>query len=78
MADVVRLSVLDSGLSVAAASRAASGRPAQVLGLADRFGSLAAGRVADVVALDDDLRVRAVMRGGEWSTPPSKSELLLV
>jgi N-acetylglucosamine-6-phosphate deacetylase len=37
-----------------------------LLGLADR-GVIEAGRRADLVELDDDLRVRRVCRGGTWS-----------
>jgi N-acetylglucosamine-6-phosphate deacetylase len=36
------------------------------MGLDDR-GSLAVGQRADVVALDEDLRVMRVLRGGEWT-----------
>lgn len=69
MAAVVRRTVLDSGLSIEAAAEAASGRPAAVLGLSDRFGAIAVGRVADLVVLDDDLKVTGVLIGGQWSTP---------
>jgi N-acetylglucosamine-6-phosphate deacetylase len=46
---------------VAAASR----NPLALLGVTDR-GRLAAGQRADLVEIDDDLRVLRVMRGGEW------------
>lgn len=54
------------GLPVEAASAAASGNPARVLGIADRCGSIAPGQDADLVLLDDELRVRRVMAQGEW------------
>lgn len=44
---------------------AASANPAAMLGLADR-GRLEVGLRADLVELDADLRVRRVMRGGDW------------
>lgn len=53
-----------AGLSVADASRAASLVPARLLGLADRTGSIAAGKVADLVVLDDSLSVHAVIARG--------------
>jgi N-acetylglucosamine-6-phosphate deacetylase len=37
-----------------------------VLGIHDRCGAIAAGLDADLVVLDDDLRVRRVMAQGEW------------
>jgi len=36
------------------------------MGLSDR-GRLAVGHRADVVALDEDLRVMRVLRGGTWA-----------
>lgn len=47
------------------ASEATSLAPARALGLADR-GRLAVGQRADLVALDAELQVMRVMRGGEW------------
>jgi N-acetylglucosamine-6-phosphate deacetylase len=42
-----------------------------MLGATDR-GRIEAGQRADLVELDDDLRVRRVMRGGTWfETSPS-------
>lgn len=54
------------GLSIADAVRATSGRPAELIGVAERTGSLRAGLAADLVVLDDDLRVVRVLRNGEW------------
>lgn len=54
------------GLPIEAASAAASANPARVLGIADRTGAIAPGLDADLVVLDDELRVRRVMRGGAW------------
>jgi N-acetylglucosamine-6-phosphate deacetylase len=48
------------------AVRATSGNPAELLGIADRTGSLRAGLAADVVVLDDDLRPLKVLRRGKW------------
>ncbi len=59
-----------SGLSVEQASAAASGNPARVLGLEARIGSIAPGRQADLVVLDDELQVTAVMGAGVWDAPP--------
>jgi N-acetylglucosamine-6-phosphate deacetylase len=53
----------DAGL--AAAARMTSATPARVLGL-DRVGGLRAGYDANLVVLDRDLRVAAVMARGDW------------
>jgi N-acetylglucosamine-6-phosphate deacetylase len=68
MDEALRRAVLDSSLSVERASAAASGNPAQVLGLEQELGSIAAGRRADLLALDDGFNVIRVMVGGAWST----------
>lgn len=52
-----------SGVSIVDAVTMASATPAAVLGLDDR-GALEPGRRADVVLLDDELRVTAVLRAG--------------
>jgi N-acetylglucosamine-6-phosphate deacetylase len=66
MSEGLRRAVRDSGLSVEQASAAASANPARVLGLEASIGSIAPGRRADLVVLDDDLQVTAVMAGGGW------------
>ncbi len=66
MGAALRNAVREVGLPIEQASRAASGEPAGVLGIADRCGSIAAGLAADLVLLDDDLAVRRVMSTGRW------------
>jgi len=66
MDQALRRSVKDSGLSIEMASVAASRNPARVLGLEASIGSIAPGRQADLVVLDDDLQVTAVMAAGIW------------
>lgn len=60
-----RRAIQECGASVVDAARMSSGTPAAALGLADR-GALATGLRADLVVLDADLRVSAVMVGGAW------------
>lgn len=55
-----------AGASVEQAAAMASTTPARVLGMADRVGSLGVGLDADLVVLDNDLAVRAVMAKGRW------------
>ena len=66
MSEALRRAVQHSGLSVEQASAAASANPARALGLEASIGSIAPGRRADLVMLDDDLQVTAVMAGGGW------------
>jgi N-acetylglucosamine-6-phosphate deacetylase len=64
MDDAVRRAVLECGLPIAVASAAASGNPARVLGIDDRCGAIAVGLDADLVVLDDELRVVQVITAG--------------
>jgi len=65
--DVAVRNLVASGVSLPAASAAASRNPLALLGVRDR-GRIATGQRADLVELDDALRVRRVMRRGVWST----------
>ena len=65
----VRRAVQQCGLTVAEASRAASGTPAQLLGRGDELGAIAPGLAADLVVLSDDLELTRVMRHGGWLEP---------
>ncbi len=68
MATVFRRAVA-AGLPVPDAVAAVSATPARVLGLDDRIGALRPGRYADLVVFDEELRLRAVMRRGQWLSP---------
>ncbi len=63
--EVVRWCVQDAGVPLQDAVRAASQTPARTLALAD-VGALEAGRRADVLVVDDDLRLGSVLRAGQW------------
>lgn len=65
MAAAVRYAVQVAGLTLKEAVRAATTTPATMLGL-DRVGALRAGFHADLVVLDEDLRVQRVLRRGSW------------
>jgi N-acetylglucosamine-6-phosphate deacetylase len=56
-----------AGVSIVDAARMAATTPAIVIGRED-LGALVAGRRADLVVLDADLRVLRVMRAGSWLT----------
>ena len=65
MAAAVRYAVREAGLALPDVVRAATTTPATMLGLA-RVGALRPGFAADLVVLDDDLRVTRVMKAGRW------------
>ncbi len=56
---------VQSGSDLVAAARMAATTPARVLGLAGELGAIAPGLRADLVLLDDELRVTGVLRAGE-------------
>jgi N-acetylglucosamine-6-phosphate deacetylase len=60
-----RGAVHDSGLPLEVAARLAATTPASVLGLSD-VGAIEVGKRADLVVLDQDLHVSAVMAAGAW------------
>jgi N-acetylglucosamine-6-phosphate deacetylase len=57
--------LVESGVPLPAAVAAASRNPLALLGVSDR-GRISPGQRADLVELDESLRVRRVMRGGTW------------
>lgn len=67
MLDVLRWCVHSAGVTLPDAVTAASRTPARALGL-DRVGALEAGHLADVVVVDDQLRLQRVLRRGRWLT----------
>lgn len=66
MIDALRFMVREVGVSVADASRYASGNPARRLGLEERLGSIAAGKQADLLLVSPQLDLQRVwIRGAE-------------
>jgi N-acetylglucosamine-6-phosphate deacetylase len=63
--DTAVRNIVEAGVPLPAAVAAASANPLALLGVGDR-GRIAVGQRADLVELDDDLRVCRVMRGGTW------------
>lgn len=56
------------GVPLYAALESVTATPARAVGLGERAGTIAVGRAADLVALDDHLTVRAVLHRGELLT----------
>ncbi|PZT75690.1 N-acetylglucosamine-6-phosphate deacetylase [Streptomyces sp. AC1-42W] len=50
--------------------RSISANPARLLGVYDKVGSLEPGKDADLVVLDEEFRLKGVMRKGEWIVRP--------
>lgn len=68
--DIVR-SCVAAGVPLQDAVASASAVPASLLGLSAFAGDLRAGMQADVVVLDQDLGLAAVLRRGAWVHPPA-------
>lgn len=65
-----RRAVTVDRLPVGDVVRAISANPAKLLGAWDRIGSLEPGKDADLVVLDEDFRLKGVMRQGSWVVDP--------
>src|SRR5262249_25682150 len=63
--EAVRRAAADGGLSMVEAAEVTALSPARTLGLADRRGSIEAGKAADLAVLDLDLRVTDVFKAGQ-------------
>jgi N-acetylglucosamine-6-phosphate deacetylase len=63
--DVAFRRTVQSGVSLVDAARMAATTPARVLGIDDELGALVPGHRADLVLLDEGLRVTGVLRAGE-------------
>lgn len=64
--EIVARVVNDAEVPLQDAVRAATTTPAEILGIADSAGDIAAGRRADLLLVEDDLSLRRVMWCGEW------------
>jgi N-acetylglucosamine-6-phosphate deacetylase len=62
---LVRTMVREAEVPLAEAVRMLTHTPARVMGIEERKGSLAPGKDADLVAFDEDIRIRLVMVEGE-------------
>lgn len=69
MADALRRAVLDVGVPTTVAVAATSITPASALRVADHFGSIAPGRAADFVLLDENLELVDVLAAGRPVAP---------
>ncbi|HSA52361.1 MAG TPA: N-acetylglucosamine-6-phosphate deacetylase [Yinghuangia sp.] len=69
----LRTAVHDNHLPITDAVRSLTATPAAALGLADTIGTIETGKCADLVVLDHDLHVTAVMRHGRWTSTRGSS-----
>jgi N-acetylglucosamine-6-phosphate deacetylase len=67
LSDVVRFCVREVGLPITHCARMASTTPARLLGLSNKTGSIAPGLAADLVILNEEFDVEAVVQGGIWT-----------
>ncbi|MEO3856849.1 N-acetylglucosamine-6-phosphate deacetylase [Acrocarpospora sp. B8E8] len=65
-----RRGVQINGMTLPEAAQVTALTPAHVLGLSNEIGSITTGKYADLVILNEDLTVQAVMKQGTWITEP--------
>jgi N-acetylglucosamine-6-phosphate deacetylase len=65
LSELVKRFISFTGCGLDVAVRTVTENPAKVLGLADSKGSIAVGKDADLVLLDEDLSVHATIVGGK-------------
>lgn len=63
--DCLRIAVKQMGISLTDAVKCATVNPAKEIGIFDRNGSLAPGKYADIVLLNEQLEIQAIYRRGE-------------
>ncbi|MCC8161776.1 MAG: N-acetylglucosamine-6-phosphate deacetylase [Lachnospiraceae bacterium] len=69
--DCLRTAVLDMGIPLESAVKCATVNPAKSVGIFDRYGSIAVGKVADLLLLhEEDLRLKQVILRGELLPVP--------
>lgn len=64
--EVLRRTVVDSGVPLVDAVRAATATPATVVGIGERRGAVEVGYDADLVVVDSTFALQRVMRRGSW------------
>ncbi len=64
LADCVRICVTDMGVALESSLKAATCNPAKAIGVQDKYGYIAQGSMADIVILDDEIRVKTVILRG--------------
>lgn len=62
--DCLRTAVKEMGIPLASAVKAAAVNPAKAIGIFDRYGSISAGKVANLVLLNEELEVQQIIFNG--------------
>lgn len=65
----MRRAVLDMHIPLGSAVKAAAVNPARSIGIYDHYGSLSIGKAANIVLLDEDLRIRSIVFQGRPLEP---------
>ncbi|MBO5094347.1 MAG: N-acetylglucosamine-6-phosphate deacetylase [Lachnospiraceae bacterium] len=60
----LRFAVKTAGIPLTSAIKCASQNPAKAIGIFDRYGSLEAGKYADIVILDSELNIKKIIKKG--------------
>jgi len=63
--DCMKNAVINMGIPLEMAVKAAAVNPAKAIGIYDKFGSISAGKIANIVLLDKDLNIKFVILRGK-------------
>ena len=63
--DCLRVAVKDMKIPLEKAVKCATMNPTKAIGIYDRYGSLEPGKIADVVVLDENLKIRHIIKDGK-------------
>lgn len=64
LVDCLRIAVKEMGIPLSSAVKCAAVNPAKAIGIYGEYGSLTAGKYADLLILDSDLRLQRVFHRG--------------
>ncbi len=69
--DCFRITVKEMGVPLESALKAVTVNPAKAIGIEEEYGTLETGKVANILLLDEELRIREILLRGRRISPPN-------